>query len=259
MQEKAPFILFLLIGNERKAGEAVMDSSYRYRVLVVEDDEHIRRFVTIFLERNGFTVTEVASGEAALGALAAGVSRPDAVVLDIMLPDMDGFEICRRLRETDPDIVIVFLTARGQDLDKINGLELGADDYIVKPFNPMELVARIRTVLRRTRKGAKAQRNILYSGSIRLDLDSNQVFKQDSRIELTPKEYQMVKAFMEHPDKALSRNELLNLIWGENFVGDIKTVDVHVRKLREKLEDDCSKPTLIETIWGLGYRWRKDG
>ncbi|WP_282937283.1 response regulator transcription factor [Paenibacillus sp. RC67] len=234
-----------------------MDTSYRNKVLIVEDDENIRRFVAINLDRNGFRVTEAGLGGEALTSL--GANRPDVVVLDIMLPDMDGFEFCRKLREIDSDIVIVFLTARGQDLDKIKGLELGADDYIVKPFNPLELVARIRTVLRRTRKWEGHERKVLQSGSILLDLVSNKLFKQDCLIEVTPKEYQMAKVFLENPDRALSRHELLNLIWGEDYVGDTKTVDVHVRKLREKLEDDCSQPKLIETVWGLGYRWRKDG
>ncbi|MNI10560.1 Transcriptional regulatory protein AfsQ1 [compost metagenome] len=232
-----------------------METLNRNHVLIVEDDDHIRRFVAINLDRAGFIVTEAALGESAVSSMA--ISRPDVVVLDIMLPDIDGFEVCRKLREVDPDIVIVFLTARTQDLDKIRGLELGADDYMVKPFNPLELVARIRTVLRRTQK-VEQQRKILQSGSIRLDLDANKLFKDENLIEVTPKEYQMAKTFLENPDKALSRHELLNLIWGEDFVGDPKTVDVHVRKLREKIEDDGSNPKLIETVWGMGYRWRKD-
>ncbi|MEK8127242.1 response regulator transcription factor [Paenibacillus filicis] len=234
-----------------------METTYRNQVLIVEDDDHIRRFVAINLERNGFKVTEAALGETALTSIAA--HRPDVVVLDIMLPDMDGTELCRKLRETDLHIVIIFLTARGQDLDKIKGLELGADDYMVKPFNPLELVARIRTVLRRTGHAMEPPKTILQSGSIRLDLDAKQVSKHDGLIDLTPKEYQMVKVFLENPDKALSRHQLLNLVWGEDFVGEVKTVDVHVRRLREKLEDDCSKPQMIETVWGLGYRWRREG
>lgn len=234
-----------------------MDTAYRNKVLIVEDDANIRRFIAINLDRNGFQVKEAGLGATGLNSLTD--QRPDVVVLDIMLPDMDGFEFCRQLREIDSDIVIIFLTARGQDLDKIKGLELGADDYIVKPFNPLELVARIRTVLRRTRKGEGTGRKLLQSGPIRLDLDSIKLFKGDCWIDVTPKEYQMVKVFLENQDRALSRDELLNLIWGEDYVGDTKTVDVHVRKLREKLEDDCSKPKRIETVWGLGYRWRKDG
>ncbi|TDF97171.1 response regulator transcription factor [Paenibacillus piri] len=233
-----------------------METSYRNQVLIIEDDDHIRRFVAINLDRNGFKVSEAALGREALRQIA--FERPDVIVLDLMLPDMDGFDICRRLRETDPDMVIIMLTARGQDLDKIKGLELGADDYIVKPFNPLELVARIRTVLRRTQSVVKRQMNVLRSGPIRIDLDANKLFKHDILIEATPKEYQLVKIFVQNPNKALTRNELMNLVWGEDFIGDTKTVDVHIRKLREKLEDDDSNPQLIETVWGLGYRWRKD-
>lgn len=233
-----------------------MEPNNRNQVLIVEDDDHIRRFVAINLDRSGFDVREAARGSEAIDSLAS--NRPDVVVLDLMLPDMDGFEICSKLRAIDPDIVIIILTARGQHLDKIKGLELGADDYIVKPFNPLELVARIRTVLRRTRHATELQRKVLQSGAIKIDLDANQIFKHNQQLELTPKEFLMTKVFIEHANKALSRNELLNLIWGEDFVGDTKTVDVHVRKLREKLEDDSSKPQLLETVWGLGYRWTEE-
>lgn len=233
-----------------------MDLDNRGHVLIVEDDEHIRRFIAIHLDGSGFHVSEAATGETALESFEA--SRPDVVVLDVMLPDSDGFEVCERLREIDTEVVIVFLTARGQDLDRIKGLELGADDYIVKPFNPLELTARIRTVLRRTRKSGDSAHAVLQSGAIRLDLTANKLYKHGEPIEATPKEFLMVKAFMEHPDVALTRNELLNLVWGEDFVGDTKTVDVHVRRLREKLEEDSSRPQRIETVWGVGYRWRKD-
>ncbi|RKN82009.1 response regulator transcription factor [Paenibacillus ginsengarvi] len=234
-----------------------MEETNRNHVLVVEDDDSIRRFVTIQLKRSGFEVTESALGRPALSSL--HVKKPDVVVLDLNLPDMDGFEFCTKLREVDPYIAIIILTARGGDWDKIRGLELGADDYMVKPFNPLELAARIRTVLRRTSHAVRPERNVLHSGPIRLDLDANKLYKRDCWIELTPKEQLIVKVFLENPDKALSRNELLNLVWGEDFVGDPKTIDVHIRKLREKIEDDSSRPQLIETVWGLGYRWRKDG
>ncbi len=234
-----------------------MESLYRNQVLIVEDDENIRRFIAINLQRNEFRISEAASGSEALQRFLE--RSPDVVVLDIMLPDIDGFELCERMREVDPKVVIVFLTARGRDLDKIRGLELGADDYVVKPFNPLELVARINTVLRRTRFTGVAQGRSLQSGFVRIDLDSKKAYHKDRSLELTPKEYQLLNAFLTHPGKAMSRDELMNLVWGEDFVGDTKTVDVHVRKLREKLEEDSSKPLLIETVWGMGYRWRKDG
>lgn len=233
-----------------------MDTINRNHVLIVEDDDNIRRFISINLSNNGFVVSEAACGAEAVQSFIA--NRPDVIVLDIMLPDANGFEICRKLRETNPAVIIVFLTARGQDLDKIKGLEIGGDDYIVKPFNPLELVARIKAILRRTEVPIQPQRPVLQSGPIRMDLNSNKVYKHDAFIELTPKEFQMIRTFLEHPDTALSRNELMNLVWGEDYIGDPKTVDVHVRKLREKIEDDCSKPHWIETVWGLGYRFRKD-
>lgn len=234
-----------------------INNANRNQVLIVEDDAHIRRFVSINLLNNGFVVSEAAFGGEAIESFTA--NRPDVVVLDIMLPDTDGFAICRQLREIDPSVIIVFLTARGQDLDKIKGLEIGADDYIVKPFNPLELVARINAILRRTEAALKLQKSVLQSGPIRMDINSKKVFKHDIFIELTPKEFHLVRTFLEHPDTALSRNELLNLVWGEEYIGDPKTVDVHVRKLREKIEDDGSKPYWIETVWGVGYRWREDG
>jgi DNA-binding response OmpR family regulator len=233
-----------------------MDSTNRNQVLLVEDDDNIRRFISIHLINHGFVVREAALGRDALDSFQD--SRPDIVVLDIMLPDANGFDICRALREQDPGIIIVFLTARGQDLDKIKGLEIGADDYIVKPFNPLELVARIKAILRRTDIALPPQRQVLESGPIRIDLNANKLFKHDDCIELTPKEFQMMRTFLEQPDTALSRNELLNLVWGEDYIGDPKTVDVHVRRLREKIEDDSSNPHWIETVWGLGYRLRKE-
>ncbi|MWV42392.1 response regulator [Paenibacillus sp. HJL G12] len=234
-----------------------MDTVNCNGVLIVEDDANIRRFISINLINNGFVVHEAAYGEEALRSYRA--NRPDIIVLDIMLPDANGFEICQELRKEDSKVIIVFLTASGQDMDRIKGLEIGADDYIVKPFNPLELVARIKAILRRTDISLGHQRHTLESGPIRMDVSSNKVFKHHVPIDLTPKEFQMIRTFMEHPDTALSRNELLNLVWGEDYVGDSKTVDVHVRKLREKIEDDDSKPYWIETVWGLGYRWRRDG
>ncbi|MFE4714739.1 MULTISPECIES: response regulator transcription factor [Paenibacillus] len=234
-----------------------MDTAVRNHVLIVEDDDNIRRFISINLINNGFVVSEAANQGEALQSFTT--NHPDVIVLDIMLPDGNGFEICQKLRAQDPGVIIVFLTARGQDLDKIKGLEIGADDYIVKPFNPLELVARIKAILRRTEAVAKPQRLVLQAGPIRMDLNANKVFKHDVLIELTPKEFQMIRTFLEHPDTALSRNELMNLVWGEDYIGDPKTVDVHVRKLREKIEDDDSNPYWIETVWGVGYRFRKDG
>jgi len=225
------------------------------KVLVVEDESSIRKFININLERNGFEVIEAESGEEGLKKLIE--YDPDVVILDIMLPGMDGFEVCRRIREGKFDVIIIMLTAKGQDMDKIVGLELGADDYMVKPFNPLELVARIRANLRRIKKQSEDDKNIIATGKIKLDISAQKFYKNDVDIELTQREFAIVKVFMENQGKAISRDELLNHIWGRNYFGDIKTVDVHIRRLREKIEDDPSEPKLIETVWGFGYRWRK--
>ncbi len=225
------------------------------KVLVVEDESSIRKFININLERSGFEVIEAESGEDGLKKLVE--YDPEVVVLDIMLPGIDGFEVCRRIREEKSDAVVIMLTAKGQDMDKIVGLELGADDYMVKPFNPLELVARIRANLRRISKPSEENKNIIATGKIKLDISAQKFYKGGTDIELTPREFAIVKVFMENQGKAFSRDELLNHIWGRNYFGDIKTVDVHIRRLREKIEDDPSDPKLIETVWGLGYRWRK--
>jgi len=180
------------------------------------------------------------------------------VLLDLMLPDLDGINLIPRFREIDPHVAVIILTARDQNLDIVKGLENGADDYIVKPFNPLELIARIRTVLRRMRMDPEMPARILESGCIIMDLNANQLFKRDRDIDLTPKEFQVAKTLIERPNCALTRNDLLNLVWGVDFVGDPKTVDVHIRKLREKLEDNPARPQYIETVWGIGYRWRKE-
>jgi DNA-binding response OmpR family regulator len=223
------------------------------KILVVEDEEPIRRFIVINLKRNGFEVMEAASGEE---AMMKAEERPDMVVLDVMLPGMDGFEVCRLLRQKYPDIAIIMLTARGQDVDKVLGLELGADDYVIKPFNPLELTARVRAVLRRIRKAVPEDAEIL-SGPFRADQKGHRVFKNDKELELTPREFDMLMLFIKNPGRAFSRDEILNEVWGKDYVGDPKTVDVHVRRLREKIEDAPAKSGYIETVWGMGYRWRQ--
>lgn len=228
----------------------------RERILVVEDEDSIRRFIVVNLKRNSFQCMEAASGEEALTK--AKTFRPHLVVLDIMLPGMDGFEVCRRLRVESPGIAVIMLTARGQDMDKVMGLELGADDYMVKPFNPLELVARVRAVLRRMQIGRTEDRHIINQGPFQLDHKAQRVYKNNQELELTPREFCLMKIFLANGNRALSRDRLLNLAWGEDFVGDPKTVDVHIRRLREKIEDNPSKPFYIETVWGIGYRWREE-
>lgn len=222
-------------------------------ILVVEDDPSIRKFVQINLERGGFTVVEAASGEAGIDQ--ARQHLPVLVVLDVMLPGQDGFQICQQLRKEFPNMAILMLTARGQDLDKVMGLELGADDYMVKPFNPLELVARVNAILRRvSAKNSELGKNII-QGEFTLDTRSQRLYKLDQVIELTPKEWALLKVFMENPDRAYSRHELLDLVWGLDYFGDTKIVDVNIRRIREKIEVNPSVPVYIQTVWGTGYRW----
>jgi DNA-binding response OmpR family regulator len=227
------------------------------KVLVVEDESHIRGFITVNLSISNFDVIEASSGEEALKLCKS--EKPDLVVLDIMLPGIDGYEVCKRIREDYPDIFIIMLTAKGEDMDKIIGLDLGADDYMVKPFNPMELVSRIRAIFRRTRKIDKNSysSSIIINGELKLDKGSYKLYKGEAEIILTHREFSLIKIFMENPEKAFSREEILNFAWGEDFIGEYKTVDVHIRRLREKLEDNPSKPNYIETVWGYGYRMKK--
>jgi DNA-binding response OmpR family regulator len=222
------------------------------KVLVVEDEASIRRFIMLNLEVAGFDLQEAASGEEALAKIAE--SLPDVVVLDLMLPGIDGLTVCSRIREGVGQPLIIMLTAKGQDTDKILGLELGADDYLVKPFNPYELIARIKAMLRR-RNHFKKGATVLTFGDLKLDLAANKFYKKDQAVELTPIEYSLLKIFMENPDLALKRDDLLNAVWGNDYFGNTKTLDVHIRRLREKIEDNPSKPEHILTVWGSGYRW----
>lgn len=225
----------------------------KVKVLVVEDEASIRKFIAINLERSGFDVLEADNGEKALDMAAA--YKPGVMVLDIMLPGIDGFQVCTRLRAEMPELIVIMLTARGQDVDKITGLELGADDYMVKPFNPRELTARIRAILRRTESPKVSDNNPLSYRNLRMDLNSQKFFKDDLEVELTPTEFSVLKMFMSNIGRALSRNELFNSVWGKNYFGDLKTLDVYIRRIREKIEENPSKPQYIETVWGYGYRW----
>lgn len=227
----------------------------KIKVLVVEDEASIRRFITLNLEMAGYEVEEAACGEEALALFPTFI--PDVVVLDLMLPGIDGLEVCQQIRTTMPEPLIIMLTAKGQDTDKIMGLELGADDYMVKPFNPFELIARIKAMLRR-RSRLETKRAAYTYGSLCLDTAANKLLKNKTEVELTPTEYALLKMFMENPGKALKRDEMLNAVWGEDYFGETKTLDVHIRRLREKIEDIPSEPRYIKTIWGSGYRWQPE-
>lgn len=223
------------------------------KILLVEDEDSIRGFLKINLQRNDLEVIEAATGEE--GLKLAKLMNPKVAILDVMLPGIDGFMVCSKLRSDFPNMGIVMLTAKGQDMDKIMGLEYGADDYIVKPFNPLEVVLRVKALLRRV-GGDKKEKSKLELGPFVLDLYSQKVIKNGEEIDVTPKEFLLMKIFLENPDKAFSRDELLDLVWGQNYFGDVKIIDVNIRRLRAKIEDNPSNPNYIETIWGIGYRWK---
>ncbi|KXO17244.1 response regulator transcription factor [Peptoniphilus sp. GNH] len=223
------------------------------KILLVEDEEPIRKFVKLNLEREGYEVFQAGSGEEGLEL--AYKEFPDIVVLDVMLPGIDGFEVCKRLREKFPSLGIIMLTAKSEDYDKILGLQYGTDDYMSKPFNPTELTLRIRSLERRILGSESTTGAIIIHPPFKLDAYSRKFYKDDKEIDLTPTEYLIIKNFMENSGKALSRDEILNLVWGNEFVGDTKIVDVNIRRLRSKIEKSAAKPEYIETVWGLGYRW----
>ncbi|WP_329377463.1 response regulator transcription factor [Streptomyces sp. NBC_01351] len=223
------------------------------RVLVVDDDPTVAEVVTGYLRRAGFAVEHAADGLAALAS--AGRSWPDLVVLDLMLPGLDGLEVCRRLRAVAP-VPVVMLTARGDEDDRIAGLELGADDYVTKPFSPRELVLRVESVLRRGRAvpTTTPPQPALGGGGLALDPGTRRATKNGGELALTLREFDLLAHFLRHPGLALGREELMRDVWGWDF-GDLSTVTVHVRRLRAKIEDDPALPRLIQTVWGVGYRF----
>lgn len=229
----------------------------KIKVLVVEDETSIRKFIAINLYRNNFEVLEAQDGETALKMVKS--FSPDVIVLDVMLPGIDGFEVCMQVRQQITPVIIIMLTARGEDMDKIMGLELGADDYMVKPFNPLELIARIRAHLRRFENYPSTKTNCIYFQQFMIDLEGKRFFYNGKEIELTPTEFTIMKVLMENPQKTFTRNEIMNRVWGENYFGDMKTVDVHICRMREKLEGDSSSLRSIETVWGFGYRLKVEG
>ncbi len=225
------------------------------RILLVEDDEEIAEPLVFGLRKEGCEVLRAADGVQGL-ALARG-ARPDVVLLDVMLPGMDGFQLCRTLRQ-ESAVPIIMLTARGQELDRVMGLEIGADDYVVKPFSFRELMARVRAALRRRaldRGEQSAAAEQVTVGDVTLDRAARLVWRGREPVELTPREFSLLAALMERPGQAISRAELFDRVWGESWVGDPRTLDVHVRWLREKLEADPSAPRYLQTVRGYGYRF----
>lgn len=225
------------------------------KVLVVEDEDAIREFIVINLERSGYFVTQAASGEEALD-LYENEKNYDIAVLDVMLPEIDGFAVCKKIREDNKSIGIIILTAKSQEMDKVSGFMTGADDYITKPFSPSELIARVDALYRRVSSSDSAKdENIINSGPFALNLRNRTLSKNGTNIELTQVEFYIMKCFIENPDKALSREEILNRVWGEGYFSELKIVDVNIRRLRIKVEDDSSVPKYIQTLWGYGYKW----
>jgi DNA-binding response OmpR family regulator len=221
------------------------------RVLVVDDDPTVSDVVRRYLERDGFEVSLAADGPSALHRFAA--DRPDLVVLDLMLPGLDGLEVCRRMRASAADLPVVMLTALGEEADRVLGLEIGADDYMTKPFSPRELVLRVRSVLRRTARPA-AEPEQLTDGDLHVDVARRTVTLRGEPVSLTVREFDLLVFLMRHPGRVFRRAELLDQVWGWTF-GDQSTVTVHMRRLREKVEDDAAAPRRIVTVWGVGYRY----
>ena len=224
------------------------------KVLILEDEVSIRSFVVINLKRAGYDVVEAGTGEEALELLK---SNPDVgvAILDIMLPGIDGFEVCRSIRATDKKIGIIMLTARSQEMDKITGLMTGADDYMTKPFSPAELTARIDALYRRVGPEAGGESTEITQGPFVLNTRNRTLEKEGKRIKLTQVEYAIIKLFMQNPGRALSREDILASVWGRDYDGELKIVDVNIRRLRIKIEDDTENPTYITTVWGFGYKW----
>ena len=224
------------------------------KVLILEDEENIRSFVVINLERAGYHVIEAGSGPEALEKLQ---KNPDVgvAILDIMLPDMDGFEVCRRIRAANKQMGIIMLSARSLEMDKVTGLMTGADDYVTKPFSPAELTARIDALYRRIGGENSAAAELLIQQPFVMNTRNHTLEKSGTRIRLTQVEYAILKLFMSNPGRALSREEILSSVWGRDYEGELKIVDVNIRRLRIKIEDDTANPTYITTVWGYGYQW----
>ena len=225
------------------------------KILVLEDEPNIRSFVVINLRRNGYQPIEAENGMQALEKLE---ENPDIslALLDVMLPDIDGFEVCRRIRASGSKIGIIMLTAKSQEIDKVTGLMTGADDYVTKPFSPAELTARVDALVRRLGDDSNDKPSFeITSGPFILNTRNRTLEKDCKRLKLTQIEYQLMKLFMENPGKAMSREDILAAVWGSSFTGELKTVDVNIRRLRIKIESDPTEPEYITTVWGYGYKW----
>lgn len=222
------------------------------RILVIEDDPSILELVTFHLEKEGYQISTASTGRDALERFEE--SHPDLILLDLMLPEIDGLEVCRRIRKVS-NVPIIMVTAKGQEDDRVRGLRVGADDYVTKPFSPRELVARIEAVLRRSRLGEDDSQ--LWAGELHLDRKRHRVRKNNQEIELTPKEFDLLALLMAHRGEPISRETLLEKVWGYEYMGGTRTLDVHIRRLRQKMGDDPFHPEYIETVHGVGYRLKE--
>lgn len=230
------------------------------KVLVAEDEESIREFIVINLTRSGYEVEQAENGAVALDLFSKNENSFDVAILDIMMPEVDGLTVCKELRKRSSDLGIIMLSAKTQEMDKVTGLLVGADDYVTKPFSPSELMARVDAVYRRvemTRGFRKndSQLDTIVLDEFELNLRNRTLSKAKQLIELTQVEFQIIEYFFKNPNAALSRTDILKQVWGNNYFGDEKIVDVNIRRLRMKVEDNPSSPTRLITIWGLGYKW----
>ena len=232
------------------------------RILVVEDESAIRDFVVINLKRAGYEVVDAANGKLGVEAYEKENGNFSVALLDIMMPEMDGFEVCQYIREKNQNIGIIMLSAKSQEMDKVRGLMLGADDYVTKPFSPSELLARVDALCRRMGIRAQAVKakeendeNKLVSGPFALDYKSRALYKNNEAIELTQVEFQIIEFLIKNPNTAIKRSDILTAVWGDTYDGDEKIVDVNVRRLRVKIEDNPSDPKYLATGWGFGYKW----
>lgn len=228
------------------------------KILIVDDEDPIRQFMKINLDYQGYQTVEAASGEEAIKVFEK--ERPALAILDIMLPGMSGYEVCEKIRTEAPMTGIIMVSAKSQDIDKILGLEKGADDYIIKPFNPQELILRVRSLMRRVNfsqdKANNKIKESISDGPFTLDLYAKSFYKNEREIDVTPTEFTILQYFIQNKGKAMTRDEIMTKTWGENYSNDTKIVDVNIRRIRAKIEDNPAKPEYVETVWGTGYRWK---
>ena len=226
------------------------------RILVAEDEDAIRDFIVINLKRSGYEVFDAPNGKIAYEMFEENPTGFDVAILGIMMPEMDGFTLCKKIREKSSSIGIIMLSAKTQEMDKVNGLMLGADDYVTKPFSPSELVARVDAIHRRVTMASQQQQTFeITSGPFVINQKSRTLTKNGKLIDLTQVEFQIMEYLLKNPNVALERSDILSHVWGENYFGDIKIVDVNIRRLRMKIEEDPSSPQYLTTVWGFGYKW----